>query len=118
MNWRASTEFTRDWTWRSVATQPPSMSRSATPGCDLKELNPMKIPKVGTLLILAATSALTAQALDAASDQTNNVTMESSEARDDWSFTVAPYLWIAGYNGSFSVPGVPAGLSRTQTRSV
>ena len=78
----------------------------------------MKIQPLGVILILTATSAFTARALDATSDHTNNVTMESSETRDDWSFDVAPYLWIAGYDGSFSVPGVPAGLSRTQTRSV
>src|SRR5262245_33509947 len=111
MSWRASTEFTRDWTWRSVPTQRPSMCRSATPGCGLNELNPMKIQQLGIMLIVSVASALTAHALDATS-------MESTETRDDWSFDVAPYLWIAGYDGSFSVPGVPAGLSSTQTRSV
>src|SRR5436190_14213189 len=118
MNSLASMEFTRDWTWRSVAIPLRSTSKLAVPGCVRKKLNPMKIQQLGVLLILTAASELAVRALDATSDHTNNIPMESLETRDDWSFDVAPYLWIASYDGSFSLPGVPAGLSRTQTRSV
>jgi opacity protein-like surface antigen len=83
-------------------------------------MNPMKIRLLWLFVITAGWPALTARALAAATSDnpTNDVIIESSQARDDWSFDVVPYLWIAGYDGSFSVPGVPAGLPRRQTTTV
>jgi hypothetical protein len=76
----------------------------------------MKVQSLCFALVAAGWVTLSPYAFAATPDQsTNDVAMTSPEARDNWSFDVVPYLWLAGADGTFSVPDAPAGM---RTRSV
>ncbi len=42
---------------------------------------------------------------------------ESAQPGGPWSFDIVPYLWLASYDGTFGVPGVPASLGNVQSES-
>jgi opacity protein-like surface antigen len=42
---------------------------------------------------------------------------EDPAETDRWSFDIVPYLWLAGYEGSFGLPGAPAAAVEPRTDS-
>lgn len=64
-------------------------------------------------LLAAAMLALSVAQLDAAAPDGSG--LESNGHTNAWSFDIVPYLWLATYDGSFDLPGVPAAIPRTQS---
>lgn len=75
----------------------------------------MKKHKVTIALLVAGFLNLSGARLDAAVPDGGG--LESNGPTDEWSFDLVPYLWLATYDGSFDLPGVPAGIPQTQSTS-
>jgi opacity protein-like surface antigen len=41
----------------------------------------------------------------------------SGDSANPWSVDIVPYLWIAGYDGTFGLPGPPSGVPSVRTES-
>jgi opacity protein-like surface antigen len=39
----------------------------------------------------------------------------SPASADVWSFDIVPYLWLAGYEGTFGLPNIPTGIASTHS---
>jgi opacity protein-like surface antigen len=66
-------------------------------------------------LLAAGFLNLSVAQLDAAAPEVSG--LESNKPTNLWSFDIVPYLWLATYDGSFDLPGAPAGIPRTQSTS-
>lgn len=55
------------------------------------------------------------QALESAPSVTN--TLPTVGSASPWSVDLVPYLWIAGYDGTFGLPGLPADIPSIRTES-
>jgi hypothetical protein len=57
-----------------------------------------------------ATLALGAEAPDSGSQT-------SATVSNLWSFDIVPYLWLAGYDGTFGLPNIPSGIPPTHSEA-
>jgi hypothetical protein len=75
----------------------------------------MKNTFLGLACLLAVSLGLSALAVNAEAQESS-----ASAPRDNanaWSFDIAPYLWLAGYDGTVGLPNLPSGIPEVPTES-
>lgn len=70
---------------------------------------------LGTALLSAGLLGSSAMRLDAETPAGPGQQLNGPASQ--WSFDIVPYLWLATYDGTFDLPGAPAGIPRTRSTS-